>query len=302
MPTDSKFDVIIIGGSYAGLSAAMTLGRAIRHVLVIDGGKPCNRTAPQAHNFITHDGKKPGDISSEAREQVLSYPTISFLDDVVTGTVKNESSFDVRTESGKTFNARKLLFATGINDLMPQYPGFKECWGVSILHCPYCHGYEVRHTRTGTIGNGHIAFEFARHLSNWTKELVVLTNGPSTFTKDEYDKLTGHNIVIIEKEIDHVKHANGQLEEIIFKDQSSERLKALYAKPDFKQHCDLPQELRCELNQHGLLTVDNFQRTTMPGVYAAGDNCSMGRSIAVAVSAGNVAGIFLNNELIEEDF
>src|SRR5687767_8830866 len=159
--TDKKnFDVIIIGGSYAGLSAAMALGRALRNVLIIDSGKPCNRQTPHSHNFITQDGNSPKQIASVAKEQVAKYNTVEFLDGLATTATKTEKGFEVSTQSGQQFFTKKIILATGLKDNMPAIPGFAECWGITVIHCPYCHGYEVRNVKTGVLGNGDFGVEY----------------------------------------------------------------------------------------------------------------------------------------------
>src|SRR5690348_747612 len=131
MADEKQYDVIIVGGSYAGLSAAMSLGRSLRKVLIIDGGEPCNRQTPHSHNFITHDGKTPKEISMQAKEQVLKYNTVSFLEGKAVSATKTDSGFDVKTAVGELFSARKLLFTTGIKDQMPAIEGFAACWGIT---------------------------------------------------------------------------------------------------------------------------------------------------------------------------
>lgn len=210
--TDRKqFDVIIIGGSYAGLATAMALGRALRSVLIIDNGKPCNRQTPYSHNFLTQDGKTPKEISILAKQQVLAYNTIAFFDGFATRGLKTNNGFEIQTESGDKFTAAKLVFATGIKDVMPGIVGFSECWGVSVLHCPYCHGYEVKNEITGILGNGEYGFEFSKLISNWTKDLTLFTNGASTLTDEQKAELEKHSIKIVEKEIKELEHINGHL-------------------------------------------------------------------------------------------
>lgn len=302
MIDNNTYDVIIIGGSYSGFSAAMALGRSLRKVLIIDSGKPCNHQTPYSHNFITHDGKKPSDINAKAKKQVLKYPTITFLEAKATKALKTEKGFVIETEKGETFTSRKLLFTTGLKDIFPEINGFAECWGISILHCPYCHGYEVKNEKTGIIANGAIGYEFTKMISNWTKDLTVFTNGKTTLTEEQTAILKKNNVAVIENEIDYILHNEGKLMSIVFKDGSKTAIKALYAKPPFEQHSLLPQELGCEITEQGLIKVDSFQKTTIAGIYAAGDNSTFGRSLALAVSSGSVAGALINKELIEEDF
>ncbi|AMR32426.1 pyridine nucleotide-disulfide oxidoreductase [Mucilaginibacter sp. PAMC 26640] len=295
-------DVIIIGGSYAGLSAAMALGRALRQVLLIDSGKPCNRQTPHAHNFITHDGSKPADIAKKALHQLAAYPTICSYNGLAIKVVKQGILFIVETAKGKIFTARKVLFATGILDIMPNIPGFAACWGISVLHCPYCHGYEVRNEPTAVFANGDLAFEFLKIINNWTKDLTLLTNGPSQLSKQQTAGLEKHNITINEIPLRKVVHEGGYLNHVIFEDNSVLALNAMYAKLAFAQHCTLPQDLGCELTELGFIQIDEFQQTSVSGVFAAGDNTTMFRSLSIAVAAGNKAGALINHQMIQEDF
>ena len=160
------FDVIIIGGSYSGLSAGLALGRSLRSVLIIDSGKPCNRQTPHSHNFLTQDGQTPAAIAAVGRQQVEKYETVKFFSGLATGGRKTSSGFEIQTDSGRNFTARKLIFASGIRDIMPAIDGFAECWGISVIHCPYCHGYEVRNQPTGILGNGEYAYEFSSFILN----------------------------------------------------------------------------------------------------------------------------------------
>lgn len=302
MIDNNTYDVIIIGGSYSGLSAAMSLGRSLRNVLVIDSGLPCNRQTPHSHNFITHDGEKPAVISAKAKFQVGFYDTVQFYYGLAIGAIKTESGFEIETESGKVFRSKKLLFATGVKDLLPEIPGFAECWGISILHCPYCHGYEVKKEKTAIIANGDIGFEFTKIISNWTKDLRLLTKGKSTLTSEQTQLLKKYKVKIIEDEIDSVEHENGTIQNVVFKNQSKLSLKAIYFKAPFEQHCPLPESLGCELTEQGLLKVDPFQKTTICGVFASGDCHIQARSVALAVSSGSFAGAMINKELIDEEF
>ncbi|MCS3531388.1 NAD(P)/FAD-dependent oxidoreductase [Chryseobacterium sp. JUb7] len=296
-----NFDVIIIGGSYAGLSAAMALGRSLRNVLIIDGGKPSNRQTPHSHNFITHDGKTPKEISDLAKEQVLKYKTVKFQNGVVVKMHKDVDGFKVITENKDDFHAKKLIIASGIKDIIPDIPGFSECWGISILHCPYCHGYEIRNEVTGILSNGDMAFDFSKLVFNLTKNLVLFTNGRSSLNNDQTEKLQKNRINIIEDEIEEVQQANGKIQKMIFKNGKEVSLKALYAKIPFTQNIN-SDDLGLELTEQGFIKVDMMHKTNIPGVFACGDNVTMMRSVANAIAQGNFAGAVVNRELAEEDF
>ncbi|MEL7588496.1 MAG: NAD(P)/FAD-dependent oxidoreductase [Prolixibacteraceae bacterium] len=301
MKNSQEFEVIIVGGSYAGLSAAMSLGRALREVLVIDSGIPCNRQTPHSHNFLTHDGETPAGISRQAKIQVLEYDTVKFHEGTAVDGRKAKRGFEIKTQTGAVFTANKLVFATGLKDIMPDISGFSECWGISVLHCPYCHGYEVRNEKTGIIANGEAAAHYAQLIFNWTRDLCLLTNGKSTLSAEQTDKIAKNNIRIIEDEIDHLEHENGKIRQVIFKSGEKLSLNAIYSRPDFVQHCAIPEELGCELTEQGLLKVDHFQKTSVEGVYACGDNSGM-RAVSVAVASGTLGGAAINNELAAEEF
>jgi len=302
MKTNQVYDAIVIGGSYAGLASAMAMGRALKRVLVIDSGKPSNAQTPHSHNFLTQDGSTPAAIASQGKQQVLQYDTVSFFNGTAVNGRKTNNGFEIQTATGDIFLARKLIFATGIKDLMPNIKGFEECWGKSVIHCPYCHGYEVRNLRTGIFGDGKPIYEFALLISNWTKDLTIYTNGPSTFDSIQLKTLHEHHIPVVEKEFQKLEHTDGYIQDILFRDGTKSKVTALYAPRPFKQHCNIPEALGCEITQEGYIQVDAFQETTIPGVYASGDNAGKMRTVANAVATGTTAGIAASKKLILEQF
>lgn len=302
MTDNCRFDVIIVGGSYSGLAAGMALGRALKKVLIIDDGKPFNRQTPYSHNFITHDGKTPAAIASLAKEQVKLYNTITFFKGLAAKGKAIKNGFEIELSSGEIFEAKKLIFATGIRDVLPDIEGLAACWGISVLHCPYCHGYEVRQEKTGILGNGALAFDLTRLISNWTNDLTLFTNGASAFTTEQKDQLKKHCIDIVEKAVEKLEHSNGHIQNIIFSDGSKFSIKALYAPVPFEQHCTIPQLLGCELTEEGYIKVDPFMETTIAGVFACGDNATAMRTVANAVAMGTTAGMILSKKMILEAF
>lgn len=298
---NKNFEVIIIGGSYAGLSAAMSLGRSLRNVLIINEGKPCNSQTPYSHNFITHDGKVPKEIASLAKADVEQYKTVEFYNGSVTKLIKSADGFEVKLSSGERFHAKKIILASGIKDIMPDIPGFAECWGISVLHCPYCHGYEIKNEVTGILANGDMAFEFSKLIFNMTKKLTLFTNGKCTLTKEQVEKLKTHGIGLNEDEIKSIEHENGRIQRIIFKNGNTVALKALYAKIPFEQNIDV-SDFGGELTDQGFIKVDFMQKTSVPGIFACGDNVTMMRSVANAVAQGNLTGAMVNKELSDEEF
>ena len=302
MISNNTFAVIIVGGSYSGLAAGMALGRALKKVLIIDNGKPCNRQTLFSHNFLTNDGKSPTEIAALANLQVRRYETVKFYNGLATSGIKTNNGFEIQVASGEIFTAKKLIFATGIKDLMADIDGFAACWGISVLHCPYCHGYEVQHEKTGLLGNGEFGFDLARLISNWSNDLTLFTNGTSTLSDEQIEKFAKHRIEIVEKKIERLDHINGHLKNIIFRDGTKSSINAIYAPTPFEQHCIIPESLGCELSGEGYIKIDSFQETTVKGVYACGDNVTRMRTVANAVAMGTTIGITVSKKMILEEF
>jgi thioredoxin reductase len=295
-----KYDVVIIGGSYSGLSAAMALGRARRTVLIIDSGKPCNATAPHSHNFLTQDGVEPSMIADLGKRQVLAYPSVTYVNGLVTAVNGSDYKFQVSVSSGEVYTSHKLLFATGVKDILPEIPGFKECWGKSIIHCPYCHGYEYADQATGIIANGDMAFEFGRLIRNWSQNLTIFTNGASTISKEHAKLLQDLNVTIETGLILDLEHQSGFIKSAHLEDGLIVPLQVLYARIPFEQHFAGIVEIGCELTQDGFVKVDDFLKTSVPGIYAVGDCITALRSVAGAVASGSKAGAMLNHEMIAQ--
>ncbi|KAA0993643.1 NAD(P)/FAD-dependent oxidoreductase [Dyadobacter aurulentus] len=302
MIQENDFDVVIVGGSYAGLSAAMALGRSLWKVAVIDSGKPCNAQTPHSHNFITHDGDTPAAIAAAAKEQVLAYPTVQFIEDLVTGVSGEDNQFEVFTEKGLQLNVKKVLFATGVKDLMPDLPGHAECWGISVIHCPFCHGYEYHDEETGIITNGEMTLDFAKLIRNWTPKLTIFTNGPAVFGDQVKDSLEELGVSLNERTIEKIEHRNGYVSQLVFTDHTTQHLKALYSRPPFVQHCRIPEQLGCTLTEQGHISVDTTQRTSVAGIFAAGDNTTMARSVSGSIAAGGMAGARICHDLISQQY
>ncbi len=302
MTQAKQYEVIIIGGSFSGLSAGVALGRALRHVLIVDGGNPCNRQTPFSHNFLTHEGKTPKELNLLGRKDLYKYKTVDFVEAEVIAAKETMSGFEIMLEDKSIYAAKKLIFATGIKDLMMPIPGFQECWGISVVHCPYCHGYELKNLKTGLLANGEEGFKFAALLSCWTKDLTLFTNEKSILTNDQRNMLETHNIYINELTINEIEHKDGKIQQLIFADGTNLPIEVMYTVIPFEQHCRLPLELGCDLTDRGYIKIDGAHRTTVPGVFACGDNSSRMRTVANAVAMGNTAGQMVNRELIKDIF
>jgi thioredoxin reductase len=221
---------------------------------------------------------------------------------MVVKTKKTTEGFEVETSSNEMFYAKKLIIASGVKDMMPEIPGFAECWGISVIHCPYCHGYEVKNEITGILSNGDMGYEFSKLIFNLTKNLTLFTNGKASLSKEQIEKLNQNKIILNEDEIKEIKHENGVIQKLVFKNDEEVSLQALYAKIPFEQNINVSADLGCELTEQGFIKVDMMQKTNIPGVFACGDNVTMMRSVANAVAQGNFAGAVVNKELADEEF
>ncbi len=301
-------DLIIIGGSFAGLSAALTVLRMRFNVLMVDSGLRCNQMITESHGFLAHDGDNPGELQERARSQLFKYPTFNFVPGKAISAKKNGPFFEVTLEDNQRFESRRILFATGKKDILPEIPGFVDCWGYSIQHCPFCHGYELRDKKLALLDNGPTLLTICSFLLKLTNSLTILTNGAACSLSEETKQmLLNHptaKVMIVEDEIQAIDHKDRQIHHITFKAEGRPPLEldALYAPCPTVQHCTIPMELGCELVEpHQRLKIDQNFQTTVPGVYAAGDCESMIRQVSLAVASGAQAGGLIAMSLAAED-
>ena len=293
-----EYDVVIIGGSFAGLSAGLCLGRSLRNVLVVDGGQPCNRFSPHAHNFLTQDAIPPGEILDTAHQQLSAYKTVTLRQGIVTDVQKSETGFNVSIDNSDSVGSRKIIFATGVTDILPEIEGFSDGWGKTIIHCPYCHGYEFRGQKTGLMASGERAVHMAGLIRNLTDHLTIFTQG-DVFNNEEVCLIRQQEIEVIDDPIVAIDHVQGHIDQVKLRSGKAVHLAVLYASIPFRQHSDIPAKLGCALDESGYIIVDAFQKTTIDDVFACGDNTTMFRSIANAVAAGNKAGAVVNMGLVQ---
>lgn len=308
IPT-AAVDCVIIGGSYAGLSAALVLGRSLRNTIVIDEGLPCNRFAPHSQNFLTHDGSPPSEIAELGRQQIQAkYKSVHFVNDrVESATLSSSSSlFELTTLNGDTIEARKIIFASGVKDIFPDIPGFAECWGKTIIHCPYCHGFEFQSQPTGLFMNANVAAHMAPIVRNLTPDVTLFCSDTSGFSEEQLNLIQANQIPIITSPITEFQHDNGQLIGVVVEDGREIALKTLYAHIPFELNCKAMMEsLGCTFTDHGFISINDMQKSTsstVPGIFACGDATTMFRSVANAVRGGNIAGAVANMELCAADF
>jgi thioredoxin reductase len=291
MPPD-QFDVIVIGGSYVGLSAALGLARSRKRVLVIDAGQRRNRFVPTAHNLLGQDGRAPEAIIRDARAEVAAYPTTTFIDGVAVSAAPEGAGFTVTLEDGSTQHAARLVLATGVADELPDFPGLRQGWGKWVFHCPYCHGYEVAEQQLGVLAFGESALHLAMLIPDWGPT-TFLTNGAVDLAASERAALAARGVVVEDQGVSAVINADEGATGVRLDDGRVIALDALFIAVPTRQTSPLAAQLGCALDdtpQGPIVRVDMMGRTTVPGVYAAGDAAQLDKSLAAAIASGRMVG------------
>ncbi|MEG2803357.1 NAD(P)/FAD-dependent oxidoreductase [Stenotrophomonas sp.] len=295
------FDAVIIGGSFAGLSAALMLARARRDILVIDSGLPRNRFSTHSHGVLGLDGIAGADLLRQAKAQLLAYPTVRWVTDTATAADRTVDGFAVHTAGGETWAARKLLLATGIADGLPELPGVAERWGHSVLHCPYCHGYEVGGGAIGLLGGHALSVKMAGLLADWGQ--VTLFAHGMQIEDDERAMLERRGVRIEAERVLGLEGDAPQLSGALLADGRRVDLRALFVAARQAMATPLVAQLGCALEDSPigvLVQVDAQKQTSVPGIYAAGDATVVG-NITLANAEGVRAGISLHHALVAED-
>jgi thioredoxin reductase len=296
----SQYDVAIIGGGAAGLSAALVLSRARRKVLVLDAGAPRNAPAAHMHGFLSRDGLPPGELLAVGRKEVQHYGG-EIVDDTVDGLAADgRTGFQVMLAEGERISARRLLVTTGLRDELPDIPGLRERWASDVLHCPYCHGHEVRDRQLGVLGGTPGAVRYAQIVRQWTHDLVYFTP-PDTLTAAERAQLIARAVGIVEGTVQQLVLDNDQMRGVRMADGRVVPRDALFVPPKFVPNNHLLTGLGCDVNEDGWITTDPTGRTSVPGVWAAGNVVDPRAQVITAAGAGSAAAIALNADLVDDD-
>jgi thioredoxin reductase len=294
-------DVIIIGGSFAGLAAALQLGRAGRKVSVLDTSLPRNRFAGHSHGVLGHDHKPPQDILAAARQQLARYPAIKLISaraDSISGAIDD---FSVLTGHGETLKARRLILSYGVVDQMPDVPGFADSWGSSIVPCPYCDGFEVAGQHWGVVWSGPQSHQSVRLFRDWTDKLTVFTDGHEIASELQAD-LAHRNIPVVDGRIIEIAHQKGHIHTVNLDTGRNVAVDVLFAQPRNKPSASLHESLglaTVDTPTGIVLKVDERRQTSMPGIYAAGDLATpFLPSVTQSTWQGAMAGIFAQQSML----
>jgi thioredoxin reductase len=279
------------------------LGRARRNVALIDNNRPRNAVTHASHGFITRDGVTPAEFRRVAYEEVLRYPSVHHLQTEVVSITKNESGFEVLDSSGLRVQARKLILATGVKEIFPEIEGFYPLYGKSLFNCPYCDGWELRDQPLVLVSESAAIFHTAKLLLNWSKDLIVCTNGHASLSEEQKERLQSKGIVVMEQPVSAFIGHNGQLEHVRFTDGTQVPRVGGFVSPQFVQSTPFGEHLGCERTESGGIKTDEAGRTSIPGVYAAGDSSYfMPSQLIFAAADGSRTAASVNMDLTEEDF
>lgn len=288
-------DVIIVGGSYAGMAAALQLVRARRSVLLIDADSRRNRFADSSHGFLTQDGNSPQAIAATAKAQLLAYPTVQWLEDSAISASKTQAGFQVNTEQ-QSYQAKRLLLATGVTDQLPEIPGLAERWGKSIFHCPYCHGYELDQGPIGVLAASPLALHHALMLPDWGPT-TLFTNECFEPDAEQKAQLLARGVVI---EPGKVLQISGKADVQLTAGKTLQ-MAGLFTQPTTTVNSPLAEQLGCQFEQGPMgafIQTSASKETTVPGVFACGDNARMAGSVAIAIGDGSLAGAMAHQSLL----
>ncbi len=296
----NSYDVAVIGGGAAGLSAALVLTRARRQVAIIDSGRPRNAPAAHLQGFLSRDGMSPTALLSAGRDEVASYGG-ELIDDSVTGVVRRgDTTFGLLLASAAPLTARRLLVATGLRDEVGDVAGVAERWGRDVLHCPYCHGHEVRDQALGVLGGTAMAVQHALLIRQWSKDVVFFAH-TSELTVEQREQLTARAIGIVEGPVARAVVENDHLVGIALVDGRFVPRAAVFVRPSFVPNNELLTSLGAATDSQGWAVVDNAGQTSVPGVWAAGNAVNPRAQVITAAGEGSAAAIAINNHLSDED-
>ena len=301
---DNLFDCAIIGGGPAGLNAALVLGRARRNTILFDNNSPRNAVTQESHGFITRDGVKPKEFREIAHKEIGKYPSLVYEKIKVTSVTKNNRLFELATSEKEPYQSKTIIISTGLKDVLPDIENISDFYGKSLFNCPYCDGWELRDKPLVVIIDNQVqGFHFIQTVYNWSKDLIVCTNGKSVQNPEQKRLIQNKGIKIMENKMKKFVGENGQMEKIVFENGESVNRKGGFVLPELMQSSDFAKQLGCEFNSLGGISIDTFGRTNVKGVYAAGDASVIAPAqLIISAAEGLRAAVGVNRDLIETEF
>lgn len=298
-----RLDCAIVGGGPAGLNAALVLGRSRRDVILFDNNKPRNAVTHESHGFITRDGTPPREFRRLAHEDIAKYPSVTIKPDKVTEVAPEEAGFRLTTSNGVMYQARTIILAAGLKEALPAVPNVRDFYGKSLFSCPYCDGWELRDKPIAVISESPQIFHLAKIVYNWSKDMILCTNGVNSLSPEQLRQLGNKGIRVNLHRIKALLGDNGQLSRIVFANNTEERRAGGFVTPYWDQAVPFGEALGCAMTQAGGFVTDDYGRTSVKGVYAAGDSSIIvPAQLIVAAGEGSKAAIGANTDLTIQDF
>ena len=300
---DIVYDAAIVGAGPAGLSAALSVARACRRVVLVDDGRPRNGPAAHAWGFVTRDGTPPESLRAAGRAELDRYD-VTVLDAHVETAERDGDGFRLRLDraDGPELHARTLVLATGIADILPPVPGLREAWGAGVAHCPYCHGWDLRGRPTAFYGAGDDAFEMGRFLTLWTDRLTIVSDGLAGLTPEQRAELDARGVAVDERPVGRIEQTDGNVSAVVFEDGARLSVGAVYVKPDVRPKSGLAEALGATAHPTRILVTDDVGRVEgVPGLYLAGDTAEAQHQVVLAAASGTRVAFALNHDLLVAD-
>jgi thioredoxin reductase len=293
-------EVAIVGAGPAGLSAALVLGRSCRRVRVFDHGRPRNGATRHMHGYLTRDGISPGEFRQLALEELREYPSVSVEAMEIVGARPLGGAFALTLADGRLVTSRRLLLATGVVDSVPALPGFLECYGRSVFHCPYCDAWELRGRRLAVYGRGERGHGLSLELTGWTRSIVLCTDGDAELDQSDRARLARNGIPVRDEPIARLEEHDGQIERVVFHAGDPLECDALFFTTGQRPCSGLAEQLGCEFNAKGTVRTGPYESTHLPGLYVAGDASRAVQWVVVAAAEGAEAAYAINQDLIRQ--
>jgi thioredoxin reductase (NADPH) len=303
MNTKLTHEVAIVGGGAAGLAAAVTLARSLRSVVVLDAGDPRNAPAAGAHNVLGREGVAPLDLLAAGRREAQQYGA-EFRDDPVVAARRIDDGFAVELASGATVSARRLLLATGLTDELPDVPGVRQFWGKSVLHCPYCHGWEVRGQRIGILGTSPLSIHQTLLFRQLSNDVTLFLHEMPEPDSEAWEQLAALDVQVVNGRVERLRSEEDALQAVVLEDGTEFTVDAVAVGPRFMARAALYEQLGGTLTEHPLgqfIETGQMGRTEVAGVWAAGNVSDLGAMVSAATGAGTSAGAAINADLVTED-
>lgn len=294
------WDCIIVGGGPAGLNAAVVLGRCRRKVVVFDTERYRNKYSHGMHNYLTRDDILPTDFLNICHQELDKYGVQRVFKKIVHARKNSEGNFVVRAEDGSQYQSKKMVIATGLIDNVPEIPGFREFYGKSVHHCPYCDGWEVRDKKVGIYARNKEGWELALALKGWTDEVTLYTDGHFRVKPHQKEQLDANGIEVVFSNFERLEGTDGQVTSILFKTGERRACDAIFFVNGYTQHCNLFETFGCEVSKKGVVITNRYQQTSTPGLYIAGDADKDMHFVVIAAAEGAKAGVMINKELQKE--